>query len=231
MSQGIAECSGSKTLDFADADRRARDNLGRMINVQVKSEVISILKDTGGTGGSSRMGQITSEHMSDVLLKNSQIFSHWLDRDSCTIYAGARISQSDIDRAMREAKAAEQRKFVNQPWSLQVTGEHSESIRNQLSQTMSELGASIQAAGQDKSGLLLTGELAEVSLQSNRQLARVSLKLQVHDSNSVIWSRQVAGKGVSFGGDSEDVLITKAVQDALNNANDDLQKLMQESVK
>lgn len=230
QSQGIAECTGIKSMDYADADQRARDNLGRMVNVQVKSEVLSVQKDSGLNGGSSRFGQITSEQVSSVLLKNSEIFSHWVDADSCAIYAGVRVSKADIARAIKEAEAAEKRKMVNQRWRLKGDGAYANIITAQLGQTLSKLGVILREGG-SATDFVMSGNVSDVSMHNDNHLARISLKLEARNGDGVIWNRLVQGKGVSFNRESETVLLKKAVEDALDNARESLGKFMQESVK
>lgn len=229
LSQGIAECTGIKSMDYADADKRARDNLGRMLNVQVKSEVLSVQQDNGMNGGTSRFGQITSEQVSSVLLKNSEIFSHWVDAESCAIYAGVRVSKADIARAIKEAEAAEKRKMVNQRWSMKSDGAYADIITAQLGQTLSEQGVILRDGG--AADFIMSGKVNDVSIHNDNHLARISLKLEARNGDGVIWNRLVQGKGVSYSRETEAVLLKKAVQDALENAKEDLEVFMRESVK
>ena len=231
QSQGMAECTGIKSMDYADADKRARDNLGRMINVQVKSEVISVLKDSGLNGGASRLGQITSEQVSSVLLKNSEIFSHWVDADSCVIYSGVRVTKTDIARAIKEAEDAEKRKMINQRWRMKVDGTYADIIKTRLGQTLSDLGVVVHSGGSTSSDFVMAGSVSDVSIQNDKHVARVSLNLVARNGDEVIWNRQVPGKGVSFGNEGESALLKMAVQDALDNAKESLEVFMRESVK
>jgi hypothetical protein len=230
QSQGMAECTGIKSMDYADADRRARDSLGRMINVQVKSEVISVLKDSGLNGGASHFGQISSEQVSSVLLRNSEIFAHWVDAGSCVIYSGVRITKADIARAIREAEEAERRKLVNQRWRVKVDGAYADIIKTRLGQTLSDLGVVVHGGA---SGLVMAGNVSDVSIQNDKDVTTglVNLNLVARSGNEVIWNRQVQGKGVTFGNEGESALIKKAVQDALDNARESLEVFMRESVK
>lgn len=231
QSQGMTECTGIKSMDYADADKRARDNLGRMINVQVKSEVVSVLRDSGLNGGASRFGQITSEQVSSVLLRNSEIFAHWVDADSCVIYSGVRVTKTDIARAIKEAEEAEKRKMVNQRWRMKVDGAHADIIKTRLGQTLSDLGVVVHNGSSTSSDFVMAGSVSDVSIQNDRHLVRVNLSLVASNGSEVIWNRQVEGKGVSFGGESESELLKKAVQDALENAREPLEVFMLESVK
>lgn len=232
QSQGMAECTGIKSMDYADADSRARDNLGRMINVRVKSEVISVLKDSGLNGGASRFGQITSEQVSSVLLRNSEIFSHWVDADSCVIYSGVRVTKADIARAIKEAEEAEKRKMVNQRWRMKADGAYADIIKTRLGQTLSDLGIVVHGGGAT-SGFVMAGSVHDVSIQNDKDVTTgvVSLNLVARNGDEVIWNRQVQGKSVSFGNEGEAVLVKKAVQDALDNARESLEIFMRESVK
>ncbi len=230
QSQGMAECTGIKSMDYADADARARDNLGRMVNVQVKSEVLSVLKDSGLNGGASHFGQITSEQVSSVLLKNSEVFSHWVDADSCVIYSGVRVTKTDIARAIKEAEEAEKRKMVNQRWRMKVDGAYADIIKTRLGQTLSDLGVVVHGGG-STSDFVMASSVNDVSIQNDKHLVRVSLNLVASNGNEVIWNRQVEGKGVSFGNENESVLLKKAVQDALDNAKESLDVFMRDSVK
>ena len=230
QSHGIAECTGIKSMDYADADKRARDNLGRMVNVHVKSEVLSVQKDSGMNGGSSRFGQITSEQVSSALLKNSEIFSHWVDADSCAIYAGVRVSKADIARAIKEAESAENRKMVNQRWRLKSDGAYADIIAAQLGQTLSQQGVILRDGG-SATDFIMTGNVNDVSIHNDHHLARVSLKLEARNADGVVWNRLVQGKGVSFNSETEAMLLKKAVQDALENARESLEKFMQGAVK
>lgn len=230
QSQGITECTGIKSMDYADADKRARDNLGRMVNVQVKSEVVSVLKDSGINGGVSRFGQITSEQVSSALLKNSEIFSHWADADSCVIYSGVRVTKADITRAIKEAEETEKRKMVNQRWRIKVEGAYADIIKTHLGQTLSDLGAIVLGGG-STSDFVIASRLNDVSIQNDKHIARVNLNLVASNGDEVLWNRQVQGKGVSFGNENESVLLKKAVQDALDNAKESLEVFMREPVK
>lgn len=230
QSQGIAECTGIKSMDYSTAEKRARDSLGRMINVQVKSEVVSVVRDTGTRGGASQFGQISSEQISQVLLKNSEIFARWVDPASCTVYAGVRIAKADIARAMQEAEATEKAKLVNQKWKVTASGDHTDVIAAQISQALSSLGVTLDASGAAGT-LVMSGSVADSATQNDGRVVRVSLKLEARNGGSVVWNRLVQGKGVSFGIEAQPVMLKKAVQDALDNAKDEIKTFMQGSVK
>lgn len=230
QSQGIAECTGIKSMDYADADKRARDNLGRMVNVQVKSEVVSVLRDNGINGGVSRFGQITSEQVSSALLKNSEIFTHWVDADSCVIYSGVRVTKSDIVHAIREAEEAESRKLVNQRWRIKAEGPYADIVKVRLGQTLSNLGVVVLGGG-STSDFVIASSVNNASIEDDKHVARVNLNIAASHGNEVIWNRQLQGKGVSFGNENESVLLRKAIQDALDNVKEPLEMFMRESVK
>lgn len=130
----------------------------------------------------------------------------------------------------KEAEAAKNRKMVNQRWSLKGDGAYTDIITAQLGQMLSKLGVILRDGG-SATDFVMTGKVNDMSIHNDNHLARVSLKLEARNADGVIWNRLVQGKGVSFSRETEVVLLKKAVQDALENARESLEKFMQESVK
>jgi hypothetical protein len=225
QSQGMADCTGIASLDHADAEKRARESLGRMIKVQVSSEVYSRLQDAG-YGAVGHQGSATSVQRSDVMLKDSEIFARWVDAATCTVYAGARIRKADIERAMREAEQAEQRKPVNRRWRVASAGVQADFVAAQLAQALSRLGVTLD--GESATGGW--GMSAEVSgiERVNERLLRLTLRLVASDAaGNVVWNRLLPGKGVSFAAESQEKLIQAAIRDALERNRQELEVYMQ----
>lgn len=60
------------------------------------------------------------------------------------------------------------------------------------------------------------------------KVVRITLVIEAHNpSGAVIWNRQFQGKGYSYKPEAKNSLVSKAVQDALDNSTDDLNKFMQ----
>lgn len=225
QSQGMADCTGIASLDHADAEKRARENLGRMIKVQVSSEVYSRLQDAG-YGAAEHQGSATSVQRSDVLLKDSEIFARWVDAASCSVYAGARIRKADIERALREAEQAEQRKPVHRRWRVASDGDQADYVAAQLAQALSRLGATLEGDAA-LGGWLMSAEVGGIE-RVNDRLLRLTLKLEARDAaGAVVWNRLLPGKGVSFAAESREKLIQAAIRDALERNRQELEAYMQ----
>ena len=225
QSQGMADCTGIATLDHADAEKRARENLGRMIKVQVSSEVYSRLQDAG-YGAAEHQGSATSVQRSDVMLKDSEIFARWVDGATCTVYAGARIRKADIERAMREAEQAEQRKPVNRRWRVASSGVQADYVTAQLAQALSRLRVTLDVEA-TPGGWVMAAEVGGVE-RVNDRLLRLTLRLEARDAaGAVVWNRLLPGKGVSFAAEGQEKLMQAAIRDALERNRQELEAYMQ----
>ncbi len=225
-SQGVAECTGIQSQDFKQADEAARTALGRMINTQVSSEVLSIRGDYGPNAG-FRKDQVRSLQVSEAALANSRIFARWLDPDTCVIYSGVQIGKADITNAIRKLEEKERNRLANQLFTVSASGAEQEALERRLRAVLNRAGAQrVQSEAAD--GVFrFKGELVATTWQKNDTLVRAEVSLQVLDpQGAVLWSRETSGKGVSFGGVARSTLVEKAIDDALDNGLEELQKAL-----
>lgn len=231
-SQGIAECSGIKSMDFEDADNRARENLSRMLSVEVESEVTLIRKDFGGGVGGSAGSKIESKHASKAILENSSVYGRWVDPTSCSIYSGIRISKNDIARVMREMREKEARRLYNKAFVVAAEqGEHQSTISQVLEQSLGEKNVKRILSARSDETFTLQAEIQRIDVLNDGKLIKVNLKLSIFDpAQALIWTQQIKGKAVAFSAQPKNVMVEKALKDALQQVSAQLDEIMSKEI-
>jgi hypothetical protein len=231
-SQGVAQCTGLKTIDVKEASTNARGNLSRMLETQVRSEILLIRKSNTATRSGSESGQASTTIASDALLKNSSIYAHWVDPNSGSVYSAVKVSKSSIDKAIQDAKDKEQAKFKNQIFTIQVEGEHQKQLALSITKVLGENGVSKIVTNQEQAQYALRAKIQSIDIFKAKKLVRVEVFVSIIDlaNQSTKWSQQLNGKSISFQGFERDYQIRQALIDAFNRDQQKLQSALEKSI-
>lgn len=218
LSHGVSECTGIQSMDFEEADISARSNLGHLISSHVESETVLIQEDAGYGAGSSR-GKVTSKQSTDSLLEKSIIYDRWLDSDSCVLYSAVKISQANIQDTIKRIELEHHNKLVNQRFLVRTEGEYNQKLAERMRQLLIDSGVKRVAVLADASTYILHGVVVNHELLNQNKLAKVTVRLEIiNPQKDLIWTHQVVGKGVSFGGVSKEKLLNKAIEQAIEDS-------------
>lgn len=230
-SQGISECSGLQTLDFKEADLNARANLSRMLESSVESEVVLQRDDYGnGTGKSS--GLITSSQNTKMLLRKSSIYDRWIDLKACTIHSAVKISKADIQLALKQEKEKYNKALRNQRFVIVTNGEYKSELTLAMAEMLSQSGVTKLLKSPVENTYKLNAALENVDVLNNGLLVRVSIGLNVQTpEGSIVWSKLISGKGLSFGQSDQSQLTRVAIQQAGKNAKTVFEQMLDQNEK
>ena len=218
LSHGISECTGIQSMDFEEADISARSSLSNLISSHVESETLLIQADYGDGAGSSR-GKITSKLSTDSLLEKSIIYDRWFDSGSCVLYSAVRISQADIQDTIRRIELERQNKLVNQRFFVRAVGIYNNKLAEGMQQLLIDSGVKRVTTLADANTYILHGVVASHEFLNQNKIAKVTIQLEIiNPQKELIWTHQVVGKGVSFGGISKVQLLNKAIKQAIDDS-------------
>ncbi len=230
QTQGIGACTGVQELDFKTADEAARQNLGRMIEVRVRNRIHSVQGEYVPGSGYSE-GKISSWSDSEGILTRSQIFAHWVDPNTCTVYSGARIAVLEIAEARRKADERAMRQLSNQPFTARSNGPQQDLVAQRLVTFLSQAGVRHVAREPDDKTYVMSARLADSRFTEDETVAHVELVIDISDpSGRVLWSRQQSGKAVSLKHVTQFALLSEAVADAFDRVLKDVREVLQHEI-
>lgn len=211
-SQGIAQCTGLKTIDVKEASVNARGNLSRMLETQVQTEILLIREGNTATRSGSESGKLTTSITSDALLSNSSIYAHWMDPNSCTVYSAVKLAKADIDQALKEAKQKEQNKLKNQRFVVISEGDYEDTLKVALTQVLSDNGVRQISDNVNEADYRFRVTLNSVDIFKDKKLVRVSLFARIVSlDGQTVWSASLRGKSISLQQFQEDYQIREAL--------------------
>ena len=226
ISSGVAQCTGLKGMDIKDADAAARASLSRLISAQVSSQFESEAKKFAGSVTQTQV-KIQTQLSSSLLLNNSQVFSRWVDPNTCHVYSGVKVSQRDVEQAVAEAAEREASKWINQKIRVKASGEHAALLKREGAALLSQLGVARQVEqGED---LVMELTLADTKLMSAKHL-QLTLHVVIGSAKvQVLWTKLVKGKGLSFAPKAQSLLLEAALGDALERLNKPLSRALSQT--
>lgn len=215
FSNGLEQCTGIKELDVKRADIASRTGLARIISTDIASEV-AVKKTDYGLGAGHTEASVSSLQTSNALLENSQIYDRWVDVENCVVYSAVRISTQDVEASLRKLRQAEQRKLKNQTFFVSAKGKYAKSLLRHTKQLLSRVGVKKLVSKKNQQTHNVVVSLTDIVPVQSGRLVRVNMGFDIYDTrNQVIWSRQIAAKGVSFQGEPNTALIQKAISNAM----------------
>ena len=230
-SQGIAQCTGLKTIDTKESSVNARGNLSRMLETQVQTEILLIRKSDTATRSGSESGQATTSIASDALLNNSSIYDYWIDPDSCTVYSAVKLSKSDIDQAVAKAKAKEQAKFKNQTFAIHAEGQYQKQLQLSITKILNDNGVSKIVPNSEQANYAFKAKIQAIDVFEEKKLVRIEVFVSIVSllDNSTKWSAQLNGKSISLQGFQKDYQIRQALINAFEQDDEKLQSVLEQS--
>lgn len=233
-SQGIAQCTGLKTIDVKKSATNARANLSRMLESQVETEINLIRHSNSAINSGSESGQTNTSIASETLLKNSSIYDYWVDPNSCTIYSAVRLSKIDIDRTVAEAKEKEQSKLKNQRFVVQAEGEYQHSLQLSMLKVLSAYGVNQIISREveyreDEADYSLHAKIQSVDLFAEKKLVRVVVFVSIRSvgDGRILWSAQLRGKSISLQNFQQEYQIRQALADSFKQGKRQMQAILE----
>jgi len=226
LSNGVSECTGIQSIDFEEADLSARTNLSRILNSDIKSQITMVQK-SASDGSGSKYGNIITQATTSSLLSNSLIYERWLDHDSCTIYSAVKISFADVNLALKKLKLGDTNKLINRGFTIRAKEKYHSRLIIIMQSLLVNAGVKNSSTLAQKNAYTLEGSIIDADFFNENRVAKVTIQFSIIAPNkNIIWTHQEKGKSVSFGGISTKQLLNKAINQAAENSNAALIKIL-----
>lgn len=221
QASGATFCTGLKLVDIAQADKTAKQNLAKLISVQVDSEEHSKIGSLG-YGVEVREYQQNTKLESKLELQGAYIAHRWVDEQTCSIYSSARISSSNAALALESA----QQSLHNSSFYLANTEHHL--VDRRLLQYFVEQGVGKVSNQELQQRYRVETDVSAVNRVSNKLLTlTLQVKIVDREQNKIIKVLSAKGKGVTYKQLKASELYDKALNDALYELRPSLTELLQ----
>lgn len=212
-SQGSAQCTGVRQIDFDAADLSARSKLARIIETRTEVTLSETRSDAGYGAGSSQ-ARIDASAVSKVVLEGSTIAARWVDPDSCLLHAQASITRTTLEATKARLAAEEAARLINQPFMIIASGAYAAAIEAQVKQALSKAGMTKIVSTADSRSHRAVTDLQIIARDKKSLNGQLTLALQ-SPAGDTLWSRTVAARGVSYSEKSEAELVARALSSAM----------------
>ena len=222
---GLTSCNAIKSIDIESADKQARANLATNIMVNIKTVITT--KDRSYDGVNSSTYIQDSEIASKLQLNSAEIYDHWVDPITCTVYSAARYPQSLKDKAITDYHESVAKKIINQSFKVQYLSKELNEVPGVLENYLTTAGV----AKFEKNGRLsLSAKISKIDKQEKSVVVSILLAIKDQKTGRELWKKTINGKGATFkASTSKSVLQKKAIQDAFKAANRDLTDFIKQS--
>ena len=208
QASGSTYCSGLQELDVEMADNKAKENLAKLISVNVETKE-SVTIGNAGYGVTVQEYLQNSNLESKLTVQGAYITRRWVDTNHCTIYSSARISKENADLSLASATQS----LKQSTFYLKSSG--NKAIDNQLFELFLAQGIN-KISEQDTKQKYLVEAVIINAVQSSDKVVELTLRVKIlnRDNSEVFGSVSADGKGVSYKKLTYAELYNRAINDA-----------------
>lgn len=209
QASGSTYCTGLKELDVETADNKAKENLAKLISVNVETKE-SVTIGNAGYGVIFQEYTQSSNLESKLTVQGAYIIQRWVDATHCTINSSARVSKDNADLSLASVtKSIKQSTFY-------IKSSGNEVIDNMLFEYFVEQGIGNISDQDSKQKYRIEASVVN-ALKSSEKSVKLTLNVKIlnRENGEVFASINSDGKGVSYNKLTYSELYNRALYDAL----------------
>lgn len=220
QASGSTYCTGLQELDVESADNKAKENLAKLISVNVETTE-SVTIGNAGYGVTVQEYLQRSNLESKLTVQGAYITQRWVDTNHCTIFSSARVTKENADLSLASATQS----LKQSTFYLKSSG--SKVIDNTLFELFVAQGINKISEQDTKQKYLVEAAILN-AVQSSAQVVELTLRVRIfnRDNSEILGSVSADGKGVSYKKLTYSELYNRAVSDALIELRPSLTKVL-----